>query len=226
MKKYLLSLFLLVICISCSSSKNSEVFIENAEGRYLFNANEVLEVYFKDKELFVKWRNRDDIKPLKLNDSSFYMKALNEKIMFVNLPKMHIELAEKTEHKGVKYHFRKMIANEKTPNEYFEAKNYKKALETFLEIKKQDSLSPVIREYNINKIGYNYLEGNEIGKAIEVLKINTYLYPKSSNTYDSLGDAYLKAKDTTNAVENYTKALSINSENNSALRMLKKITKK
>tara|TARA_R110002049_G_scaffold31538_5_gene106635 strand:+ start:228 stop:908 length:681 start_codon:yes stop_codon:yes gene_type:complete len=226
MKNYLLPLFLLLFCFSCSSPKNSENFIANTSGRYLFNANEVLEVYFKEKELFIKWRGKEDIQPLKVSDSSFYMKEMNEKILFVSKPKTHIELAEKTEHKGVKYVFRKMKADEKTATEYFKDNEYDKALEAFLEIKKQDSLSPTIREYNINRIGYTYLKENNINKAIEIFKINTVIHPTSSNTFDSLGDAYLKAKDTTNAIDSYTKSLAINSENSSSKRMLKKITEK
>ncbi|AUC84132.1 hypothetical protein CW731_01945 [Polaribacter sp. ALD11] len=226
MRNHLLPSILFLLCISCASPKNSEDFISETTGRYLFNANEVLEVYFKEKELFIKWRGREDIQPLKVNDSSFYMKELNEKIIFVGAPKIHIKLAEKTEHKGVEYLFSKMKPGEKTPTEYFEAKNYNKALKAFLEIKKQDSLSPVIRQYTINRTGYNYMKNNEFEKAIEILKINTQLYPKSSNTFDSLGDAYLEAKDTVNAIDNYNKSLSINSENSSSLRMLKKITEK
>ncbi|WP_299670084.1 tetratricopeptide repeat protein [uncultured Polaribacter sp.] len=225
MKKYLFPLFLFVLCLSCTSPKNSEDFIANTTGRYLFNANEVLEVYFKEKELFIKWRGKDDIHPLKVNDSSFYMKELNEKIMFVSQPEIHIELAPKTEHEGITYHFKKMNADEKTPNEYFEAKEYDKTLAAFLEIQRKDALSPEVRERRVNDIGYSFLRDKEYEKAIEIFKINTVLYPKSSNTFDSLGDAYLKIKDTAKSIENYKKALAINPENRSSLRMMKKIDK-
>lgn len=226
MKKFLYSLILLVLIASCTSQKNSESFISSTEGRYLFNENEVIEIYFKEQVLHAKWRGNDDIELLKVNDSSFYMKELNEKILFVKKPEIHIELAPKTEHDGVKYHFKKMESGEKTPNEYFEAKEFNKALEAFKLIKKKDSLSPVIKEYQLNSLGYNYMRKKNFETAVEVFKINVALYPKSSNVYDSLGDAYLKLKDTTNAIDSYKKALSINPENRSSKRMLKKITKK
>jgi hypothetical protein len=70
-------------------------FIIATTGRYLCNANEVLEVYFKEKVLFIKWRGKEDIQPLKVNDSVFYVQELNEKIMFISAPIMHIKLAEK-----------------------------------------------------------------------------------------------------------------------------------
>lgn len=226
MKTYLLPFILLFFLSACSSKENSDEFINATEGRYLFNENEIIEIYFKDKVLLAKWRGLDDIELLKVDDSSFYMKELNEKIVFVKEPKMHIELDPKKEHKGQIYHFKKLKKGEKTPNEYFEESQYDKALEAFVEIKRQDSLSPIIREYSLNRVGYKYLRDNNIEKAIEIFKINTVLHPKSSNTFDSLGDAYLKAKDTTNAIKSYTKSLSINSENRSSKRMLEKITKK
>ena len=225
MKNYVLLCFLLLYCLSCSSSKNEDTFISNSTGRYLFNANEVLEVYFKEKVLLIKWRGKEGIQPLKVNDSVFYMKELNEKIIFISTPTTHIELAVKTAHKGIKYHFKKMNIGEKTPTEYFEAEDFKNAKIAFVKIQKIDSLNPAITQSVLNVTGYNYLNNNHLKKAIEIFKINIVLYPKSSKTYDSLGDAYLKLKDTTNALVNYHKALSINPENRSSLRMLQKINK-
>ena len=226
MRNLLQVLFLVLCFLGCSSSGNSDTFIKDTTGRYLFNVNEVLEVYYKEQVLFVKWRGRKDIQPLKINDSSFYMKELNEKIIFITTPKTHIELDEKTEHKGVKYHFKKMDFGEKTPKEYFDVEDFENAKIGFMEIQKTDSLNPVIKQSVLSRVGFDYLNNKDFKKAIEILKINTLLYPTSSNTYDHLGDAYLKTKDTTNAIVNYTKALSINPENRGSLRMLNGISEK
>ncbi len=226
MKKYLYILVLIILCINCTSQKNTEDFISSTQGRYLFNANEVIEIFFKDQILHAKWRGNDDIELLKLNDSSFYMKELNEKMIFVSQPKMHIELSPKTEHKGVKYHFKKIKKDQKTAIEYFKAKEYENALNAYKTIQQQDSLNPTIRERKINRLGYNFIRKNNFDSAIEIFKINVALYPKSSNVYDSLGEAFLLNKDTVNAKTNFKKALSINPENRSANRFLKKITKK
>lgn len=219
--------YLLILCIlisSCTSQKNSEDFINATSGRYLFNANEVLEIYFEDAEMHAKWCGIDDIELLKVNDSSFYMKELNEKMIFVNNPEVHIELAPKTEHEGIKYYFRKMEKDEKTANEYFLAKEYDKAKSAYLNIQKRDSLNLQIKERRINSIGYEFIREDKIQKAIAIFKINVALYPKSSNTYDSLGDAYLSAKDTLNALDNYKKALAINREKSNAKNAYEKLT--
>jgi tetratricopeptide (TPR) repeat protein len=105
------------------------------------------------------------------------------------------------------------------------AKEYKNALAAFLEIKKQDSLSPIIDDYKMNKLGYEYLRKNNFDIALEVFKINVVLHPTNSNVFDSLGEAYLLQKDTLNAEINFKKAISINPKNDSAKRFLTKITK-
>ena len=226
MKKFLYTLITLLTLVSCTSQKNSKTFISSTQGRYLFNDNETLEVYFKNEILFVKWRDDDSIELLKVNDSSFYMKELNEKLIFVSKPKMHIKLATKTEHEGVKYNFKKLVDGEKTPNEYFKNKEFDKALIAYKTIQQKDSLNPIIRRSSLNRLGYNYIRKNDFDNALEIFKINSVLYPKNSKVFDSLGEAYFLKKDTVKAVINFKKALSINPENRNSKRFLKKITKK
>ncbi len=224
MKKFFLISFALLL-FSCSSQKNSEEFINATSGRYLFNANEVLEIYFEDAEMHAKWRGNDDITLLKVNDSAFYMKELNEKMLFVSKPEMHIELALKTEHKGVNYYFEKMKKGEKTPSEYFDNKEYEKALEAYKKIKEKDSLNPSISEYRLNTLGYKLLRNKKYNEAKELFRINIALHPKSSNVYDSMGDVFFEEKDTINAIQYYKKALAINPENRSSKNRLNKLTK-
>jgi tetratricopeptide (TPR) repeat protein len=222
--KLFLSIFSILLLSNCTSKKNSPDFIQNASGRYFFNADEVIEVVFKDQELYLNWRNTD-LKPMKVNDSVFYVSELNEKLIF-NTKTNKITLAEKREHKGEKFTFLKLKEGQKTPSEYLAENNYDLALEGYKQIKERDSLNPIIKERNLNRTGYRFIRNNELEKAINIFKINTELYPNSSNTFDSLGDAYLKQKDTVNAIESYKKALSINPENRSSKRNLQKITEK
>ncbi|TYP98805.1 TolA-binding protein [Tenacibaculum adriaticum] len=224
MKTRLLFLLLASIFISCTSSKNSPEFINNATGRYFFNADEVIEVYFDQEKLFLKWRGKD-LEPMKVNDSTFYVSEMNEKLVF-NTTKNKIELAQKREHKDNKYVFSKLKENEKTPSEYLADNDYEMALKGYLAIQEKDSLSPVIDENTINSTGYRHLRNDEFNKAINLFRINTVLYPKSSNTFDSLGDAFLRKKDTAEAIINYQKALEINPENKSSKKNLEKLTKK
>ena len=218
--------YLICICIliSCSNSKNTSEFIKTVEGRYLFNSNETLEVYFIEDVLKINWRDKN-MTPVKANDSSFYLKEMNEKLIFISTPEAHIELAEKREHEGEKFYFTKLTAGEKTALEYFKNKEYEKSLNTFLALQKKDSLDPTIQEWDLNRTGYKYLKANEFEKAKAIFKINIALYPEKSNVYDSMGDAFKKENDTLKAIEYYEKSIAINPENRNSVKNLKKLKK-
>jgi Tfp pilus assembly protein PilF len=81
-------------------------------------------------------------------------------------------------------------------------------------------------EADFNSLGYKILNKGRPDEAIRVFRINTALFPRSSNVFDSLGEAYMRAGDTKRAVENYRKALELNPENANARAMLKKLEKK
>jgi tetratricopeptide (TPR) repeat protein len=218
--------YLICICIliSCSNSKNTSEFIKTVEGRYLFNSNETLEVYFIEDVLKINWRDKN-MTPVKANDSSFYLKEMNEKLIFISTPDAHIELAEKREHEGEKFYFIKLTAGEKTALEYFKNKEYTKSLNAYKALQKKDSLDPTIQEWDLNRTGYKYLKANEFEKAKAIFKINIALYPEKSNVYDSMGDAFKKENDTLKAIEYYEKSIAINPENRNSVKNLKKLKK-
>lgn len=58
----------------------------------------------------------------------------------------------------------------------------------------------------MNRAGYELLNANRGSEAIEAFKKNTVNYPRSSNTFDSLGEAYEKTGDKKAARESYKKA--------------------
>jgi tetratricopeptide (TPR) repeat protein len=78
-------------------------------------------------------------------------------------------------------------------------------------------------EQELNLLGYKLWSVKKIDEAIEIFKINVTAYPGSSNTYESLGQAYLEHGDRQLAAESFNKSLSIDSQNSDAIRMLKKI---
>jgi len=196
--------------------------MNTSKGKYLFNSNETIEVYFKDGILKIKWRGKN-LKPIKVNDSSFYVKEINEKLVFMSKPEMHIELAEKREHKGEKFYFKKIAQEEKTALEYFKNKEYTNALNAYIKIQQNDSLDPVIDLYRLNRMAKEYMRANKIAEAKEFFLINIALYPQKSLVYDSMGDAFKKENDTVKAIEYYKKSLVINPENRNSLRNLEKL---
>ena len=84
----------------------------------------------------------------------------------------------------------------------------------------------VKNEVELNTLGYVLLAADEIEKAIIVFKLNTLFFPDSGNVFDSLGEAYLESGEVQLAVENYTKSLQLDPQNENAVRMIQEIARK
>ncbi len=65
--------------------------------------------------------------------------------------------------------------------------------------------SPFIpEEMYLNAVGYNYLQDGKINDALDVFELAMTLYPSSVNTYDSFGEALIRAGQKEKALEIYT----------------------
>ena len=219
--------FLFLITFGCGNNTNSAEFIQKTSGRYLYNSNELITVYFKENALFLEWRGATEIQPLKIDDNTFFVKEMNEKIQFLNNPingKEYLVLIPK-ENKELKYNFRKLADNEKIASEYLINNQFDKALEAYLTIQKNDSLDPAIKEEDINSFGYDKLRNKKFENALQIFKINIELYPNSSNVYDSYAEALRKSGDTIQAIVYYKKSIAIDSGNRNAKKFIEKYDK-
>jgi tetratricopeptide (TPR) repeat protein len=70
------------------------------------------------------------------------------------------------------------------------------------------------------------MENGEMKKALEVFKLNVYLFPDSWNVYDSYGEALLNSNNKTEAIKMYKKSLELNPDNEDAKIVLDKLNKK
>ena len=78
-------------------------------------------------------------------------------------------------------------------------------------------------ENELNLLGYQLLWRDMNGAAIEILLLNTRVYPESANPYDSLGEAYAAIGDKEKAIESYQKALNIDPDLPSSKEALEKL---
>lgn len=99
---------------------------------------------------------------------------------------------------------------------------YKNAITEVKGLKKRNK-NLAVTEAEVNSWGYQLLAQKRIADALEVFKLNVYLYPQSANTYDSLGEIYAELGDTELAVKNYEQALKRNPQNKNAEQQLKKL---
>lgn len=52
--------------------------------------------------------------------------------------------------------------------------------------------SKVVLENNLNDLGYEFIFENDTDKAFKIYKLNTILFPNSSNAFGSMGQLLLK----------------------------------
>ncbi len=78
-----------------------------------------------------------------------------------------------------------------------------------------------------NRFGYALLQKEKKSEwALEIFKLNTTLFPKNSNLFDSLGEGYMALGDTKNAIAQLEKAVQLDSRNENAKRKLEELKKK
>jgi len=75
----------------------------------------------------------------------------------------------------------------------------------------------------MNRLGYDLLAMKHVKDAIEVFKLNVEDYPQSSNTYDSLGEAYMFDGNKELAIKNYQRSVELNPNNTNGVETLKKL---
>ena len=69
----------------------------------------------------------------------------------------------------------------------------------------------LVSEDNINNLGYGLMDRKLFPQAVAVLRFNAEGFPGSANVWDSLADGYFHSGDIPDAVQNYKKALEIDS---------------
>jgi CubicO group peptidase (beta-lactamase class C family) len=95
------------------------------------------------------------------------------------------------------------------------------ALEFYREIREKHSDEYSLVESEMNVIGYEFLNQKKYDEAVAVLKLNVEAFPKSSNVYDSLGEAYMMKGERELAIKNYEKSLELDPRNTNAVAKLK-----
>ncbi|MCC1484869.1 tetratricopeptide repeat protein [Winogradskyella immobilis] len=217
-QSFLTSFLLALIMLSCNSVEFTEEFKAETSGKYLYNADDVIEVYYKGNDLYLKWRE-GEMKSVTTGDNEFFVADMYKKLHFVensSSKEKYLSVIQEENTDSITYDYLKVADDYKTPSTYLKEANYEKALEGFLKIKEKDSTSEFIQQYKFNRIGYRFLRDKKHEDAVAIFKMNTILHPNSPNVYDSLGDGYLATGDSLNAYNNYLKSYDLNSRNKRA----------
>ena len=82
----------------------------------------------------------------------------------------------------------------------------------------------LIGEWNVNQLGYRLLNKGYHQSALKVFKWNINAFPKSANTYDSYAEAFLRNGNTSEAIQWYNKAYSMDQENTKAKHLVSQLS--
>jgi CubicO group peptidase (beta-lactamase class C family) len=102
-------------------------------------------------------------------------------------------------------------------------RGYEHAIEVFNELKRKNpQFEPLERD--LNDWAYRMLNGGGKPKeALEIFKLNVYLYPSSANVYDSVAEAYAANGQLDLAIKNYRRSLELDPHNTNAVHQLRKL---
>ena len=78
-------------------------------------------------------------------------------------------------------------------------------------------------EDELNVLGYQLIRTKQYKQAVRILALNVEAYPQSSNSFDSLGEAYMDDGDKPLAIANYRRSLELNPKNANGIKMLQKM---
>jgi CubicO group peptidase (beta-lactamase class C family) len=93
----------------------------------------------------------------------------------------------------------------------------------YRDLKTKQSATYDFAENELNTLGYQLMRAGKLKDALEIFKLNVEAYPKASNPYDSLGEAYMNLNERELAIINYKKSLELNPGNTGAIETLKKL---
>ncbi|MGA2352464.1 MAG: serine hydrolase [Terracidiphilus sp.] len=97
-----------------------------------------------------------------------------------------------------------------------------KALQQYKALKRSNDYD--LGEPELNSLGYQLLYGDRnLSGAIAIFKLNSLEHPLSSNTFDSLGEAYQVNGERRHAIVSYEIAVTLDPFNGHAKEMLKKL---
>jgi tetratricopeptide (TPR) repeat protein len=85
----------------------------------------------------------------------------------------------------------------------------------------KDSVGYSLDENEMNTTGYEFLQSGKVKEAAAIFQLNTIAFPKSSNVYDSYGEALMILGNKTEAIENYKKSVKLNPGNENGIKILK-----
>lgn len=94
------------------------------------------------------------------------------------------------------------------------------AFQEFKQLSTSSSSGVYFGEWEVNEVGYLFLNHSKVDEAITVFDFNVQRHPQSANAHDSLAEAYLKVGKKDKAIHHYRWSLELNPSNVNARKIL------
>lgn len=120
----------------------------------------------------------------------------------------------------------RISADELTPFEQMMSGKVDEAMARYRQIQKETPNSPSVNQGRLIGDGYNFMQDGNLNEAIALFKVAIDLYPKATDAYDFLAEAYETNGQKALAIETYKKSLEVNPQNSAAREKLKKLEAK
>jgi tetratricopeptide (TPR) repeat protein len=101
-------------------------------------------------------------------------------------------------------------------------RGFDQAIPVTKELKNKDSTFN-LRENELNTWAYFLLRNVNKEKALEIFKLNAFLYPQSSNAFNSLAECYAILGNKMLAIQNYKRSLELDPHNTDSANQLGKL---
>jgi CubicO group peptidase (beta-lactamase class C family) len=95
------------------------------------------------------------------------------------------------------------------------------AIQKYEDLKKSSAKG--LDENTLLQVAYQLLFAGKADDALQVFKLQVQDYPKYWNSYDSIGEAYMRAGQKDLAIQNYEKSIKLKPDNQNGIDMLKKL---
>ncbi len=100
---------------------------------------------------------------------------------------------------------------------------YGRLREKYEDIDWWTALNPENLERDVNRTGYDLIANGDLKRALRVFTLNTLLFPKSSNAWDSLGECAYNMKELDLSLQYFKKSIELNPDNMNGKQMIERI---
>ncbi len=183
-------------------------------GRYQLNGDEALKLEARGKRLFGIPSMGEEYELYPIKQDLFVRKDRGTRCQIEMADGKIIGLALLNE--GQRIAAKRMVPGGRLPIDDLSAGRIEKAVQAYKALHAANPKDAGVAEERLNRLGYDLLGRKEYARAVSVLRLNAELYPSSSNSYDSLGEAYLASGDRTRALESYRQVLVVLPKDNKA----------